>query len=282
MSSPETLAEPIQEPLIDAELRNFEITTKGGELLESNKQIWQSLGIKQTDNALFFPTPNALVPIRFAKFMNKRKVTFVDTNEVNVSTLLSLASELKLSNVTVKLASPNGKFPIPDSSFDLVYSDLGFSIFLQDHRIDVDPLTKELVRILKPEGKIAALDENGAPVMYPCPPEIQAVRAKLDGPRSDRLIMGRRIYGAYKANGLKNIQLIGYSRFLTSDDGELMQAELSRKIAALDSQNYETQPSIKGTITSQEIEKYKSWLKSQMSSNSFMIQFNTILAVATK
>jgi len=268
--------------LNDAELRNFEITTKGGELLESNKQIWQSLGIKQTDNALFFPTPNALVPIRFAKFMNKRKVTFVDTNEINVSTLFSLATELKLTNVTVKLANPNGKFPIPDSSFDLVYSDLGFSNFLQDHKIDLDPLTKELVRILKPEGKIAALDENGAPVMYPCPSEIQAIRAKLDGPRSDRLTMGRRIYGIYKANGLKNIQLIGYSRFVTSDDGELMQAELSRRISALDSQNYESHPAMKGTITSQEIEKYKSWLKTQMASNSFMIQFNTILAVATK
>jgi ubiquinone/menaquinone biosynthesis C-methylase UbiE len=268
--------------LIDAELRNFEITTKGGELLDSNRHIWQSLGIKQTDNALFFPTPNALVPLRFAKFMNKRKVTFVDTNEVNVGTLLSLASELKLSNVTVKLAGPNGKFPIPDSSFDLVYSDLGFSTFLQDHRIDLDPLTKELVRIVKPEGKIASLDENGTPVMYPCPSEIQAIRAKLDAPRSDRLIMGRRIYGTYKANGLKNIQLIGYSRFVTSDDGELMQAELTRKIAALDSQNHESTSGNKAMITPQEIEKYKSWLKLQMGSNSFMIQFNTILAVATK
>ncbi|MDH2900137.1 MAG: methyltransferase domain-containing protein [archaeon] len=268
--------------LIDAELRNFEITTKGGEMLESNKQIWQSIGFKQTDNALFFPAPNALVPLRFAKFMNKRKVTFVDTNDINVGTLISLAADLKLSNVTVKLASPNGKFPISDSAFDVVYSDLGFSSFLQDHRIDIDALTKELVRILKPGGKLAALDENGAPVMYPCPPEIQSIRAKIDAPRADKLVMGRRIYSVFKTNGLKNTKLTGYSRFVTGDDRELMESELARRIASMDSYNFEGQSSMKGTVVPQEAEKYKAWLKSQMSNDSFLIQFNQILAVGEK
>ncbi len=267
--------------MIDAELRNFEITTKGSELLDSNKQIWQSLGIKQTDTVLFFPAPNALVPLRFAKFMNKRKVTFVDTNDINVSTLISLAADLKLSNVTVKLANPNGKFPIADSAFEIVYSDLGFSSFTQEIKIDVDSLTKELVRILKPGGKLAALDENGAPVMYPCPSEIQAIRTKIDALRADKLVMGRRIYGAFKAGGLKNTKLVGYSRIVTSDDRELMEAELSRRIANLDSHSQEYQLP-KASVSSQEIEKYKAWLKSQMSSDAFMIQFNTILTIGEK
>jgi SAM-dependent methyltransferase len=267
--------------LIDSEVRNFEITTKNGNILEANKQIWQSLGIKQTDNALFFPAPNALVPLKFAKFMNRRKVTFVDSNDINVSTLISLAVALKLSNVTVKLANPNGKFPIADSVFEIIYSDLGFSSFCQEYKIDVETLTKELLRVLKPHGKLAALDENGAPVMYPCPPEIQAIRSKLDAPRSDKLIMGRRIYGAFKACGLRNPKLIGYSRFVTSDDHELMEAELLRRIANLDPHSSETQLS-KASVPTAELDKYRGWLKSQISNDSFLIQFNTILAVGEK
>jgi ubiquinone/menaquinone biosynthesis C-methylase UbiE len=250
-------------------------------VLESNKQIWQSLGIKQTDNALFFPAPNALIPLRFAKFMNKRKVTFVDTSDINVSKLISLAVDLKLSNVTVKLANPGGKFPLGDSAFEIIYSDLGFSTFSQELKIDIDALTKELVRILKPGGKLAALDENGAPVMYPCPPEIQAIRTKLDASRADKLIMGRRIFGALKANGLKNTKLVGYSRFVTSDDRELLKTELQRRIANLDFHNSDSQIS-KSSTTPQEIEKYRAWLKSQVSSESFLIQFNTILAMGEK
>lgn len=267
--------------MIDSELRSYEIT-KLDDTLDSNRQIWKSLGIKQSDTAFFFPAPNALIPLKFAKFMNKRKVTFADAGEINVSTLLSLAAELKLTNVIVKLASPNGKFPITDSFFDLVYSDFGFSTFASDNKIDVDLLTKEYVRILKPGGRIAAVDENGAPVMYPCPPEIQAIRAKFDSPKADRLIMGRRIYGAFKSCGLKDIRLHGYSRFLTSDDDELFQSEITRRIAALDPKNLESYPLPKGSLSAQEIEKYKNWLKSQRTSESFMIQFNMILGVALK
>ncbi|MGI0085717.1 MAG: methyltransferase domain-containing protein [Nitrososphaerales archaeon] len=266
-------------PMIDADLRNFEITTQKGELLDSNRQIWQGLGIKQSDCALFFPAPNALVPLRFARYMNKRKVTFVDTNEINVSTLISLAAQLKLSNATVKLASPAGKFPLADSAFDIAYSDLGFSSLYSEIRIDIDSLTKELVRVVKPGGKIASLDENGAPVMYPCPPEIQMIRAKLDAPRADKLIMGRRIYGAFKSNGLKNIRMSGHSRFLTSDDGEKMQVEIARKISALE---FAGNGVAKHGASVQEIEKYKAWLNSQMDSESFMIQFNLILGVGEK
>lgn len=265
--------------MIDADLRNFEIITLKGELLDSNRQIWQSLGIKQSDCALFFPVPNALIPLKFARYMNRRKVTFVDTSDINVSTLISLSAELKLSNVTVKLASPSGKFPIADSAFDVAYSDLGFSSLYSDHRIDIDSVTKELVRVVKTGGKIAALDENGAPVMYPCPPEIQMIRAKFDAPRADRLIMGRRIYGAFRSNGLKNIRMTGYSRFLTSDDGEKMQAEITRRVSALEfAENGQPKPS----ATVQEIEKYKTWLNSQLGSDSFLIQFNLILAVGEK
>ncbi len=265
--------------MIDADLRNFEIVTQKGDLLDSNRQIWQSLGIKQSDCALFFPAPNALVPLKFARYMNKRKVTFVDTNEINVSTLISLAAELKLSNITVKLATPSGKFPIADSTFDLAYSDLGFSSFYSDHRVDIDSLTKELVRVVKNGSKIAALDENGAPVMYPCPPDIQLIRAKIDSPRADRLIMGRRIYSAFKANGLKNIRLTGYSRFLTSDEEDKMQAEIARRISAL---GFAGNGQSKPNASTQEIEKYKAWLNSQMNSDSFLIQFNLILAVGEK
>jgi SAM-dependent methyltransferase len=271
--------------LIDAELRNFEITTKSGAVLEANKQIWQGLGIKQTDNALFFPASNALVPLKFAKFMNKRKVTFVDTNDINVSTLISLAAEMKLSNVTVKLASPSAKFPIADSAFDVIYSDLGYSTFCQELRTDLEGLTKELMRMLKPGGKLAALDENGAPVMYPCPPEVQTIRAKLDSSRADKLVMGRRIYGAFRNSGLKNTKLTGYSRFLTGEDHELMEAELQRRIANLDphaGENNNNSGSLKSSVSSQEIEKYRAWLKSQMTNDSFMIQFNMILTTGEK
>lgn len=258
-------------------------------MFEANKQIWQSLGIKQSDTALFFPVSNVLLPLRFAKFMNKRKVTFADTNGIFVSTLISLAAEMKMSNVTVKLAGLNGKFPIADSAFEFIYSDLGFSSFLQDHGVDVDALTKELIRMLKSSGRIAALDENGAPVMYPCPPEIQTIRSKIDGPRADRLVMGRRIYGAFKANGLKNVRVVGYSTILTSDDGEDMNEELSLRIAALDSHSLAGQFPQKGgtaaiatNATPQEIEKYRAWLKSQLENDSFMIQFNTILTIGEK
>ncbi len=271
---------------IDSDMRNFEITSSGSkrkddELSESNREIWKSLGIKQSDNALFFPAPNALVPLMFARFMNKRKVTFVDTNEINVSTLIKLAAEMKLANVTVKLGTVTGKFPVADSAFDLIYSDWGLSSFIPYgvKGVDAESIVKELVRILKPGGKIAALEENGAPVMYPCPPEILSIRSKLDAHRAERLIMGRRVFGLLKVNKLKNIRLRGYSNFVTSDDKERMRDELARRITAIESsaELYNGQG-----VSSQELERYKAWLRSQMNAEPFLIQFNSILTVGEK
>lgn len=268
--------------VIESEVRNFEISSKKkDELSNSNKEIWKSLGIGQSHNALFFPAPNALVPLMFAKFMNKRKVTFVDTNEINVSTLIRLAAELKLSNVTVKLGSMTGKFPVADNAFDLVYSDWGLSSFVLPAAkgSDADSVVKELVRILKPGGKIAALEENGAPVMYPCPTEILAIRSKMDAHRADRLIMGRRVFGLFKSNKLKNITLRGYSNFVSSDDKERMKDELSRRISAIEG----SVDIYNGFgVSQQELEKYKTWLKSQITYEPFLIQFNSILTIAEK
>jgi|GEM_PF-1778099 SAM-dependent methyltransferase len=265
------------------DIRHLEITSQKKDLVEPNKEIWTDLGIKQSDNVLFFPTPNVLVPIAFAKFMNKRKVTFVDASEINVSTLISLAADMRLSNVTVKLATPTGKFPIADSTFDLVFSDWGYSHFIQDSTpstgIEPEALTKELLRILKPEGRIAALDENGPPIMFPCPPEIQSIRNKIDLARLEKYTMGRRIYGLLKSNGLKNIRLKGYSRFVTRDDGEKFTAELNRRIQHLDLQKDSL---VKSGLTPQEIEKYKQWLKIQAGNDSFIVQFNSILTVGQK
>jgi SAM-dependent methyltransferase len=265
--------------MIDTDLRSFEIGTLKGEILDSNRHIWQSLEMKQSDCALFFPAPNALIPLKFARFMNKRKVTFVDTSEINVSTLLSLAAQFKLSNVSVKLATPNGKFPIADDTFDVAYSDLGFSTFYSENHIEINSTVKELVRVVRENGKIAALDENGSPVMYPCPPEIQLIRAKIDSPRADKLIMGRRIYTAFKGNNLKNIKLTGYSKFLTSDDGDKMKTEISRRISALE---LDWNGQLRLNATAQEIEKYKAWLISQLKNDSFLMQFNLIFAIGQK
>lgn len=267
--------------LIDSDVRSFEIASDEDELSESNRQIWKSLGIKQGDNALFFPAPNALVPIMFARFMNKRKVTFVDTNEIMVSTLIKLAAQMKLTNVTVKLASYQGKIPVADNAFDLAYSDWGFSYFLAQSNKpnDADTLARELLRVVRAGGKIAALEENGAPVMYPCPSEILAIKSKIELPRAERLIMGRKVYGLFKTNNLKKISLCGYSNFLTGDLPEKMNSELKRRISALDS--LRDNPGGLG-VTSQEIDKYRSWLKSQIGNAAFLIQFNSILTIAEK
>ncbi|MHB8568023.1 MAG: class I SAM-dependent methyltransferase [Nitrososphaerales archaeon] len=267
--------------MIDSEVRNFEISSKKDELSESNRQIWKSLGISHTDNAIFFPAPNALVPLMFAKFMNKRKVTFVDTNEINVSTLIKLAAEMKLTNVTVKLGTVAGKFPIADSSFDLVYSDWGLSSFVPFgvKGVDAEAIVRELVRILKPGGKLAALEENGAPVMYPCPPEILSIRSKMDSHRAERLVMGRRVFGFFKGSKLRNIRLEGYSNFVSSDDKERIRDELGRRITAIES-SADIYNSL--GISLQELEKYKSWLRAQITSEPFLIQFNSILTVGEK
>ncbi|HZW55502.1 MAG TPA: class I SAM-dependent methyltransferase [Nitrososphaerales archaeon] len=267
--------------MFDGEVRGFEIASRDDKLLESNREIWKTLGIKQSDAALFFPCPNALVPLMFARFMNKRKVTFVDSSEINVNTLIKLAAQIKLSNVTVKLATVAGKFPVADNAFDIVFSDWGLSSFLPSapKAGDSEALAKELVRVLKPDGKVAALEENGAPVMYPCPPEIIAIRSKMDAHRADRLVMGRRIYSLFKSCKLRNIAMKGYSYFLTSDDHEFMKDELTRRISALESspENFASLG-----ITVQEQDKYKNWLKAQMGSDSFLIQFNSILTTAEK
>ncbi len=264
---------------MDSEVRSFEIASEEDELLKSNREIWKTLGIKQGNTALFFPAPNALIPIMFAKYMNKRKVTFVDTNEIGVSTLIKLAAQMKLSNVTVKLASIQGKFPVMDNAFDISFSDWGFSYFVsQTNRPnEAEIIAKEFTRVTKVGGKIAAIEENGAPVMYPCPPEILSIRSKIESPRLDRLIMGRRVYGLFKANNLKNIVLRAYSNFLTGDQAEKMKAELTRRIAALDSQG----ESASG-VSQQELERYATWLRSQIGNRSFLIQFNSILTVAEK
>jgi ubiquinone/menaquinone biosynthesis C-methylase UbiE len=267
--------------MADSEVRNFEISSDEEELSESNRRIWRLLGIRQGDSALFFPAPNALIPIMFAKFMNKRKVTFVDTNEISVSTLIKLAAQMKLSNVTVKLASPQGKFPVPDAMFDLAFSDWGLSYFSATSPKQNEPetLTKELVRATKQGGKVACLEENGAPVMYPCPPEILSIRSKIESPRSERFVMGRRVYSLFKASNLKKISLYGFSDFLTGEKQERMRAELSRKISAL-----ETGREGAGAVgvSPQEMERYSSWLRSQMGNQSFLMQFNSILSVGEK
>ena len=172
--------------MTDSEVRNFEIASDEDELSESNRHVWKLLGIKQGDTALFFPAPNALVPLMFARFMNKRKVTFVDTNEISVSTLIKLAAQMKLSNITVKLGSPQGKFPVPDNMFDLSFSDWGLSYFSSrtSKSNDAEVIARELVRVVKSGGKVACLEENGTPVMYPCPPEILAIRSKSNPPES--------------------------------------------------------------------------------------------------
>ncbi len=264
--------------LTDSDLRNFEIASDEDELSDSNRQVWKLLGIKQGDTALFFPAPNALVPLMFARFMNKRKVTFVDTNEICVSTLIKLAAQMRLSNVTVKLAASNGKFPLPDNSFDLSISDWGLSYFTSPST-NVETLTKELVRVVKQGGKVGALEENGAPVMYPCPPEILAIRSKIESPRAERLIMGRRVYGLFKANNLKNVTMRGFSNFLPGERQEKMNAELKRRVVTLDAAR-----DIMTTlgVSPQEIDKYISWLKSQIGNQSFLIQFNSILTIGEK
>ncbi|MGI0090188.1 MAG: class I SAM-dependent methyltransferase [Nitrososphaerales archaeon] len=268
--------------IVDSEVRNLEIASDEDELSESNRAIWKLLGIKQSDTALFFPAPNALVPIMFARFMNKRRVTFVDTNDISVSTLIKLAAQMKLSNVTVKLASSQGKFPLADGAFDLSFSDWGLSYFASQPNKptnDAETLAKELARVTKVGGKIAALEENGAPVMYPCPMEILVIRTKIDAPRADRLIMGRRIYGLFKANNIKRIRMRGFSSFLTGDRQDKMNAELKRRIESLEN-------SAEGLATlgvlPQELDKYKAWLKSQIGNASFLIQFNSILTVGEK
>lgn len=264
-----------------SEVRNFEIASVDDELVESSKKIWKLFGIKQGDTVLFFPAPNALIPIMFAKFMNRRKVTFVDTNEINVSTLLKLSAQMKLSNVTVKLASPLGRLPVLDSIFDVAFSDWGLSYFsgIAQKPSDAETLAKELVRVTKPGGKIACIEENGAPVMYPCPPEIISIRSKIESPRADRLIMGRRVYGFFKANNLKKIQLHGYSDFLTGERQDRMRAEISRRVSSLESMR-EALTSL--GVSSQEVDKYSAWLRSQVGNQSFLIQLNSILTIGEK
>jgi hypothetical protein len=263
---------------IDSDMRNLEISSNEEEISDSNREVWKNLGLKQADTALFFPVPNALVPITFARFMNKRKVTFADINEICVSTLIKLSAQLKLSNVTVKLANLQGKIPVADSTYDVVFSDWGLSYFVtqSNKTTDVDLIAKEFARTVKSGGKLAAIEDNGAPVMYPCPSDIIAIRGKLESPRSERLVMGRRLYGIFKANNLRNILLKGFSKFLTGNEEAKMNAELSRRIVSLDGQRESS-----GAST-QEIEKYKSWLKSQIGNKSFLIQFNSILAVGEK
>lgn len=267
--------------MADSDVRNFEIASDEDELTKSNRQVWKLLGIKQDETALFFPAPNALVPLMFARFMNKRKVTFVDTNEISVSTMIKLSAQMKLSNVTVKLANPQGKFPIPDNMYDLSYSDWGLSYFSSraGKSNDSETLAKELVRVVKSGGKVAALEENGAPVMYPCPSEILAIRSKIDSTRADRLIMGRRVYSLFKSNNLKKIGMYGFSNFLTGEMQEKMGAELRRKINNLES----TRDILSSLgVSPQEIDKYSAWLKSQIGNQSFLIQFNSILTIGEK
>jgi SAM-dependent methyltransferase len=267
---------------MSTDIRNLEITSQHKDLVEPNVEIWEDLGIKQSDGVLFFPTPNVLVPIAFAKFMKKRKVTFADASEINVSTLISLAADLRLSNVTVKLVARSGKFPLPDDSFDKIFSDWGYSALSQAGlAIDPNALTKELVRMLKPGGTLAALDENGPPIMFPCPPEVLAVKAKVDALRADRYGSGRRVYALFKSNGLKNVRLRGYSRFLTKDEaGESLVAEITRRIQALDA--LRDSSSSRPTLNAQELEKYRQWLKAQALSDTFVMQFNSILTTGQK
>jgi ubiquinone/menaquinone biosynthesis C-methylase UbiE len=257
----------------------MEIASEADELLQSNKTVWKALGLRQGDNVLFFPAPNALVPIMFARFMNKRKATFIDTNEISVSTLIKLSAQMKLTNVTVKLASLTGKLPVADGTFDVAYSDRGLSYFVSEGAStnEVEPLVKELVRVVKSGGKVAALEDNGAPVMYPCPPEILSIRSKIEAPKTDRLIMGRKAYSLFKGSGLKRLVLHSFSSFLLGEQKEKMGAELKRRMSALDQ--------MKGgssSVNVQELEKYRGWLKSHLGNESFLMQFNSILTIGEK
>ena len=91
--------------------------------------------------------------------------------------------------------------------------------------------------------------------------------------------MGRRVYGLFKSNNLKKISMYGFSNFLTGERQEKMGAELKRRIDALES----TRDIITALgVSPQEVDKYSSWLKSQIGNQSFLIQFNSILTIGEK
>jgi ubiquinone/menaquinone biosynthesis C-methylase UbiE len=265
--------------VIESEIRSMEIASTEDELLQSNRNVWKELGLRSGDTVLFFPAPNALVPIMFARFMNKRKATFIDTNEISVSTLIKLSAQMKLTNVTVKLASLSGKLPVADGAFDVAYSDRGLSYFVSDadRSNDAQVLAKELMRVVRSGGKVAALEDNGAPVIFPCPPEVLSIRSKIEAPKTDRLIMGRKAYSLFKACGLKRIELRSFSSFIKGEEKQKMETELKRRISNLD----QMKDGASG-VNAQELEKYKAWLKTQLSNDSLLIQFNSILTFGEK
>ncbi len=86
--------------------------------------------------------------LKLAADYQSAQVILTDILPASVELMSNLAEELKLKNVSAKLADANS-LPFNDNSFDLVLADC-----LIQHLDKPEPILKELVRVLRPGGKL--------------------------------------------------------------------------------------------------------------------------------
>lgn len=86
--------------------------------------------------------------LRLAQDYPAAKVTLTDILPSSADIITKLAFELKLPNVSAQLADANN-LPFTDNSFDLVLADC-----LIQHLDKPEPVIKELIRVLKPRGRL--------------------------------------------------------------------------------------------------------------------------------
>ncbi len=109
-------------------------------------------GVKPNDRVLDLACGPGFVALEFAR--HAREIVGVDLTAEMLKQARALARSEGFKNVTFRRADVN-RLPFPNKSFDLVVTRASFHHFLEPERV-----LKEMVRVLKPDGRILISDNT--------------------------------------------------------------------------------------------------------------------------
>lgn len=141
--------------------------------------------------------------VRFGQFAGASgRVVGVDINEAMIATARERVAELGMPQVETRHIEP-GPLPFADMSFDAVHTERVLM-----HVPDIDPTIREIVRVLRPGGRVVACELDRASVVWDLPDlDLQARLSHVQG--GPNPLMGRQLVRRFRQAGLTNLEAHG-------------------------------------------------------------------------
>ena len=171
----------------------------------SNEMI-RMLQIRGYENVLDVATGTGEPALTIASRLKNGKVTATDLSEEMLQTTLQNAEKRKIKNVETKVCDASS-LPFPDHAFDVVICRLAMMLFPQP-----EVALKEMLRVLKPGGKIVAAVWNVPEKNFWVTAMMSTIREHmklpLPSPDAPGIFRGAReglIKNLFQQAGLKNV-----------------------------------------------------------------------------